>query len=70
MKMTSESEAMRVTAIRDKLSILYGLELNPMLSEILDELVVDVDWLSERLMLSWSTIASYQEEIRVLLGGR
>jgi hypothetical protein len=62
--MVSESEVIRLQSIESRLNIIYGLEINPMLSELLDQLAIDVDWLCQRLESAWSAVEAYQEELR------
>jgi len=62
--MMSVSEQARLDAIMSRLNILYGLDnLNPIIEGLLNDLVLDVDWLQERLSLAWTTVAAYQKEL-------
>jgi hypothetical protein len=62
--MESKKEIERVDAIIDKLQIIYGLEnVNPVLVAILDSVVLDVEWLTDRLHSMWSLVEMYQTAI-------
>jgi hypothetical protein len=64
--MASDSEVRRVEAIKGRISILYGLDINPIISELLDQLVLDVEWMTDRLNSAWSIVNAYQDEVRRL----
>jgi hypothetical protein len=70
MRMTSASEAVRINAIKDRISTLFDIGVDSNVSELLDDLVLDVEWLSDRLNLAWSTVAAYQKEISVMYEGK
>jgi len=63
--MISDDELTYIREILARTDIVYGLEnVNPLLEEILDTIVSDIDWLIERLEIAWSTVYAYQEELR------
>lgn len=66
--MANESELLKIKSIESSLEIIYGLDINPMLDELLDQIAIDVSWLCHRLELAWSTISAYQEEISYFYG--
>jgi hypothetical protein len=63
--MATPSEKERMTAIMDRMNIIYGLEgVNPILIDVLDAITLDVEWLYDRLNSAWSTVEVYQQELR------
>ena len=63
--MTGSTDIERVRSIMDKAELIQGLDnLNPIISDILDDITLDVYWLCDRLWSAWALIEEYQEEIR------
>jgi hypothetical protein len=63
--MTGSTDIERVRSIMDKAELIQGLEnINPIISDILDDITLDVHWLCDRLWSAWALIEQYQEEIR------
>jgi hypothetical protein len=67
--MVSENEIERVRSILTCADVIYGLEgLNPLMEDMLDQISMDLEWLVHRLDVAWATVASYQEELRLIYG--
>jgi len=61
--MTSIEEE-RVIAIIERAHVIYGLEgVNPIITDLLDQISCDVEWLCARLNLAWATAAAYKKEL-------
>ena len=38
------------------------------MEDMLDQISMDIEWLVHRLDVAWATVASYQEELRLIYG--
>ena len=55
--MASETEIERARAIMDRASLIYALDnVNPIISDILDQITLDVQFLCDRLWSAWATV--------------
>jgi len=65
--MRSEPEIVRINRIMDLINALYDYEdTSKIVSKALDNLAIDVEWLVERLYVSWSIAEAYQLELQSL----
>ena len=65
--MASETEIERARAIMDRASLIYALDnVNPIISDILDQITLDAQFLCDRLWSAWATVEAYQQELREL----
>lgn len=63
--MPGDTEIERMRAIEARANLIYGLDnVNPIISNLLDDITLDVHWLCARLWSAWATVEAYQAELR------
>jgi len=62
--MVNDLELQRIQRIEACSQILFGLEgINPLIEDMLDQISLDVSWLTDRLNRAWSEVNSLQKEL-------